>query len=136
MHQLDHVMVSRRDLYRFTDAGSLRGQLIDSDHRAVGCKLRLAEGQRQKLKESARTSLARLDFSCLRGPSADHERRAFAHGVLRQLGFPSSSPPPLFSPPPASLASSALQAGLYRHHPSICQAALVSSHEDDMREDA
>lgn len=35
MHQLDHFLISRCDLQRFTDAGSVNGQLIGSDHRAL-----------------------------------------------------------------------------------------------------
>ncbi|EOD05553.1 hypothetical protein EMIHUDRAFT_250225 [Emiliania huxleyi CCMP1516] len=38
--QLDHIMISRCDVKRFTDAGACCGQLIDSDHSAVFCKLR------------------------------------------------------------------------------------------------
>ena len=40
-HQIDHVITSLRDRKCFLDAGSRLGQLIDSDHKPVACKLRL-----------------------------------------------------------------------------------------------
>ena len=64
MHQLDQMLVSRSELKRFSDAGSLSGQLINSDHRAIGCKLRIAiQLQRKRAEVSARSKLSRLDYT-------------------------------------------------------------------------
>ena len=63
MHQLDHMLVTRAEVKRFTDAGSLRGQLINSDHRPVGCKLRVAIQLQRKRKVNVRSKLSRLDYS-------------------------------------------------------------------------
>ena len=41
-HQIDHVITACEDRKRFLDAGSFAGQLIDSDHRGMVCKLRVA----------------------------------------------------------------------------------------------
>ena len=64
-HQLDHILISRGELRRFTDAGSLHGQLIGSDHRPVGCKLRVAIRLQRKRAVAERSKLSRLDFSSL-----------------------------------------------------------------------
>ena len=40
-HQIDHIIVLQCDVKRFTDAACMAGQLIDSDHRAVGCMLKI-----------------------------------------------------------------------------------------------
>lgn len=40
-HQLDHIFTAGRDCKRFKDAGAGAGQLIDSDHALVSCKMRL-----------------------------------------------------------------------------------------------
>ena len=80
-HQLDHILISRGDLCRFTDAGSWRrGQLLDSDHRAVQCSMRIVV--RLQRKKDVRSKLARLDASVLRD---DPARSAFAHNVLKRL---------------------------------------------------
>jgi hypothetical protein len=96
LHQLDHIFVARSDVHRFTDAGSRPGQLIDSDHRAVGCKLRITTGFQRKPDQRAR--LARLDYTSLYQES---EQQAFARAVVDHL-LPSLPSPPLPSPPPAS----------------------------------
>ena len=62
-HQLDHIIISRKDLKRFTDAGGCSGQLIDSDHRAVRCTLRFAV--RLKHQCDVRARVCKLDFSPL-----------------------------------------------------------------------
>ena len=78
MHQLDHILVSRDELKRFRDAGSLPGQLLGSDHRPVGCKLRVAIRLQRKRAVRERSKLSRLDFSSL---SEDRLAVAFAHDV-------------------------------------------------------
>jgi hypothetical protein len=58
-HQLDHLLVSCGELKRFTDAGSLHGQLIDSDHRAIGCNIHVAiQLQRKRPSTTARSKLS------------------------------------------------------------------------------
>ena len=64
-HHLDHIIVSRRDLKRFTDAGCCYGQLIDSDHSAVRCKLRFSARLRRKPADP-RARVCKLDFAPLR----------------------------------------------------------------------
>ena len=107
MHQLDQVIVSRSDVFRFTDAGSMRGQLIDSDHRPVGCKLRIAVGQHRKAATD-RSKLLGLDYTSIRGPAGAGARRTLACSVLRHLGLPQPPPPPQ---PQLSPTSSIQQCG-------------------------
>ena len=96
-HQLDHLLVSRQELKRFADAGSLHGQFIDSDHRPIGCKLRVAI-QLQRKRPCARSKLSRLDYTSLR---EEPNAVSFSENVLRRLAPPlPSSPPP--SPPSPS----------------------------------
>ena len=99
LHQLDHILVSRHNVFRFTDAGSCPGQLIDSDHRAVSCRLRVATDLQRKL--DPRTRLARLDYTSLYEESA---QQAFATGVLNHLQLPTlpltAPSAPLSAPPP------------------------------------
>ena len=97
MHQLDHILVSRDELKRFRDAGSLPGQLLGSDHRPVGCKLRVAIRLQRKRAVRERSKLSRLDFSSL---SEDRLAVAFAHDVTSRLGL--EPPPPSPPPPPPS----------------------------------
>ena len=99
-HQLDHIITLQSDRKRFTDAGAWSGQLIDSDHRAVGCKLRLAV-RLQRKKADARSKLARLDFSPL---SDESTRQAFAAHVLQRVRD-SLAPPSGADQQPAELSS-------------------------------
>ena len=79
-HQLDHIIISWSDLKRFTDAGGCGGQLIDSDHRAVKCKLRFAVRLRRKCDPRARVT--KLDYS----PLLDNDIKAsFADKVVATL---------------------------------------------------
>ena len=96
LHQLDHILVARCDVYRFSNAGSRAGQLIDSDHRAVSCTLRITTGFQRKPDQ--RAQLSRLDYTSLYQES---EQTAFACAVLNQL-LPSTPSPPLPSPPSTS----------------------------------
>ena len=99
MHQLDHILVQRCELKRFSDAGSLGGQLIGSDHRPVGCKLRVALQLRRRAV-TERGKLARLDYSSLRDTDAAN---GYARDVLARLGFTLPAAPPLASSPPAPI---------------------------------
>ena len=85
IHQLDQMLVSRSELKRFSDAGSLSGQLINSDHRAVGCKLRVVtQLQRKRTDASARSKLSRLDYTSLR---VESNAVSYSEGVLRRLAL-------------------------------------------------
>ena len=84
--QLDHIMISRCDLKRFTDAGACCGQLIDSDHSAVFCKLRFTVRLRRKLEP--RAQLARLDTA----PLLNQDQAVqFATDVVTSLGTSDAS---------------------------------------------
>ena len=65
MYQLDHILVTRSDLMRFTDAGSVSGQLVGSDHRALRCKMRIRCTLGRSAKPAPRSLLARLDHAYL-----------------------------------------------------------------------
>ena len=148
MHQLDHLVVSRADVFRFTNAGSVCGQLIDSDHRAIGGKLRVAL-RLQKKQSDSRGKLTRLDYGSLRGQDAWRARRSFGNSVLRHLGLPPSLPPPLPSPPPLPPSSQLLPPSPLLpppsspspspsppSSPSSPSVRLTPSPWEDMREDA
>lgn len=62
-HQIDHIITAGKDLIRFTDAG-VTDCLIDSDHRAVKCALRIMK--RLKKQATASEQLTKLDCSSLR----------------------------------------------------------------------
>ena len=61
-HQIDHIIVANEYFCRFTDAG-LAPVLLDSDHRAVYCKLRVMA--RLKKRTPQRTRLLRSNYDCL-----------------------------------------------------------------------
>ena len=98
LHQLDHILVTRQDVFRFTDAGSRPGQLhvIDSDHRAVGCTLRIATDLQRKPEQRAR--LSRLDYGSLYEKDG---QQVFATAVVRRLNAYPPLPPLPPSPPPS-----------------------------------
>jgi len=104
LHQLDHILVTRQDVFRFTDAGSRPGQLhvIDSDHRAVGCTLRIATDLQRKPEQRAR--LARLDYGSLYEKDG---QQAFATAVVRRLHASPLSLPVASSPTTSTLSQSA-----------------------------
>ena len=63
LHQLDHVIVCREKLKCLLDAG-ITTTILDSDHRAIRCKLRLQ--LKMKKKTDARSKLTHLDYSGLK----------------------------------------------------------------------
>ena len=80
-HQLDHILVSRAHLCRFTDAGSCPFQLVSSDHRAVGCRMRF-EASLQRKAVVPRNEMLRLDCSSLYEPAG---QQAFARSVMQRV---------------------------------------------------
>ena len=63
LHQIDHFITSSDDFCRYTDAG-LTVSLIDSDHKAIGCKLRIMA--RLKKRTPQRQRLLRINYDSLR----------------------------------------------------------------------
>ena len=133
MHQLDHFIVSRRDVFRFTNAGSARfGQCIDSDHRAIECKLRIALGQHRKAPVSARGLLTGLDYSSLRGQEGLQARHAFSCDVVRHLGLP----PPLPLDEGGVSRKEKRTLAIIRSPSSPLPPISLSSSYDDLQDDA
>ena len=62
-HQIDHFITAGGDFCRFIDAG-LTEPLLDSDHRAIRCKLRVM--LRLKRRTPQRMRLLRIDYDSLR----------------------------------------------------------------------
>ena len=61
-YQIDHIFTLRENLRHFADAGSVSGQLVDSDHRAVKATLRsLVAPKKKKVFKDDRHKLMRLD---------------------------------------------------------------------------
>ena len=82
LYQIDHIIISRCDLKRFTDCGSCRGQLLDSDHRAVGCKMRMKVIIQKRA--DVRAKIIKLDYTPLRN---DMEKQVtYASNVVKRLG--------------------------------------------------
>ena len=96
MHQLDHILVSRDELKRFRDAGSLPGQLLGSDHRPVDVRPQYRAGSRRVPHRPADVARARgrprglaRDAASrppagLRGGAPDTAARAHAANAARR----------------------------------------------------
>ena len=65
-HQIDHFLTDKCHAQRILDAG-VTEQLIDSDHRAIVCKIRIMF--RLKKKSSPRQRLLQIDYSSLAEPA-------------------------------------------------------------------
>ena len=76
LHQIDHFIVQSVDFCRFVDAG-LTNSLIDSDHRAIKCKIRIMA--RLKKRTLPRQRLLRIDYSALHD---ENTRRTFCDKVV------------------------------------------------------
>ena len=76
-HQIDHFLVIKEHFKYIMDAGVTQS-LLDSDHSAIMCKIRLIS--RLKKKSSPREKLLRLDYSQLKN---DVERENFCTNVLQ-----------------------------------------------------
>ena len=62
MHQIDHIITARSSFKCFSDTG-ITAPILDSDHRAVRCKLRLA--CRLRKKSDLRSKMTCLDYQKL-----------------------------------------------------------------------
>ena len=80
-HQLDHVLVTRSDRRRFVDAAACPFQLISSDHRAVGCKLRFRVQMQRRA--DPRSKMLKLDYSPLQ--ARDEQQRTFMQSQASYL---------------------------------------------------
>ena len=85
-HQLDHILISRADRCRFADAGSCPFQLVNSDHRAVGCRMRFEVSIQRKA--DPRGKMLRLDYSSLYEKSG---QQTLADAFVRLINPSSSS---------------------------------------------
>ena len=65
MHQVDHFIVESHMMTHVSDCG-ITEALVDSDHRAIKCILRVT-ARKVKQVVTPRQTLAKLDFSVLRG---------------------------------------------------------------------
>ena len=79
-YQIDHIVTAARDRKCFLDAGSRPGQLIDSDHKPVACKLRLVVRPGNRPSEGSRMRMH--DFGELLDA---HSRNAFADAVATRV---------------------------------------------------
>ena len=78
-HQIDHFITSKNTYHRFLDAGVTQS-LIDSDHRAVRCKVRIMH--RLKKCSTPRQRMLHLDHSKLNDIEI---KNGFCHDVAHQF---------------------------------------------------
>ena len=90
-YQLDYFFVFRQDLRRFRDAGSMAGQLIDSDHRALRASLDCKEPKKKKLIRDARQTLSRLDHTRLQSQEGKDSLVQHTLTVLATRSTPSDN---------------------------------------------
>ena len=84
-HQIDHFIVNKEMSHRVMDAG-VTSPILDSDHRAICCKLRVMK--RLKKKTEPRQRMTNLDYTKLANPN---NRRKFCQEVVNSMG-PIASP--------------------------------------------
>ena len=91
LHQIDHFITSKDNFHRFRDAG-ITTSLIDSDHRAIRCKLKVMS--RLKKESIPRTQLLHLDHTQL---TSEEGQLRFCEDVLSELGSTRSESGSLYS---------------------------------------
>ena len=79
IHQIDHFITEKQTICRLTDAG-VTGQLVDSDHLAIQCKLRIM--LRLKKVTPIRQKLALVDYNVLADPLM---KETFCKSVLDKI---------------------------------------------------
>ena len=79
-HQIDHFITSKRDFCRLIDAGCSK-PLLDSDHLAIMCKLRIA-ARLKKRNITPRQKLLKLDTSELKDKGRSAE---FCNSVMEKF---------------------------------------------------
>ena len=93
LHQIDHFITTSEDFCRFTDAG-LTVSLIDSDHKAIGCKLRIMTRLKKRIPQRQR--LLRIDYDSLRDEGMKKvfcEKVAASYATQFQIHYIRASPP-------------------------------------------
>ena len=80
MHQIDHIITTRSNFKCFTDTG-ITTPILDSDHRALRCKLRLA--CRLRKKSDLRSKIICLDYKKL---TDDNIAAEFRQSVCQSAG--------------------------------------------------
>jgi len=70
-HQIDHIICQKSEFFRFTDAGSI-SPMIDSDHRAVKCKIKFLPPRKKKVC-SPRLRISRLDNGALNNKNIQND---------------------------------------------------------------
>ena len=79
IHQIDHFITGKQTICRLTDAG-VTGQLVDSDHLAIQCKLRIMLPL--KKVTPIRQKLALVDYNVLSDPLM---KETFCKSVLDKI---------------------------------------------------
>ena len=85
-YQIDHIFTLRENLRHFSDAGSVSGQFVDSDHRAVKATLRsltLVAPKKKKVLKDDRHKLMRLDYAILQSEEGRDELARRALEILK-----------------------------------------------------
>ena len=78
MYEIDHFVTTRKDLKRVVDCGTIRRHSVDSDHRAIFIKIRIAKGLKKKSEQRVKCfSRDRLQD--------DETRQEFIHEVEEAL---------------------------------------------------
>ena len=83
--RIDHFITEKSESFRFTDAG-ICDHIIDSDHRAIYCKLRIMV--KLKKKSSPRERLLHLNYTKLRD---DTTRSTFCNSVAEKFAVMSQT---------------------------------------------
>ena len=91
-YQIDHVFTFRKDLRHFSDTGSVSGQLIDLDHRAVKATLRsFVPPKKKKTLKNDRQRLMRLDYAILQSEEGRDELARRALEILKYKSYDKTS---------------------------------------------
>ena len=80
LHQIDHLITSKSDFCRLTDAGCSK-PLVDSDHLAIMCKLKI-KARLKKRNPDPRQKLLKLDVTVLNDKSRSAE---FCNKVMEKF---------------------------------------------------
>lgn len=88
VHQIDHFITDRRTMCRISDAG-VTTQLVDSDHLAIKCKLRVMS--RLKKVTPIRRRLALIDYNVL--TTDQRMKETFCKGTLDEFNNAANDAP-------------------------------------------
>ena len=83
-YQIDHIFTLRENLRHFPDGGSVSGQFVDSDHRAVKATWRsLVAPKKTKVLKDDLQKLMRLDYAILQSEEGRDELARRALEILK-----------------------------------------------------